>query len=166
MAVAAYLTAGVGVASILGNIAGAAAMHRWGKPFVLLSAMVVMLVSTGLAPVLPGAGLAIACVIVAGFMSMVLFPAILGSVPDIVPQARQVGAASGFLNLTNLVGTFLSPWIFGLLVGQYGKDPGHHGYLAGYLWLALFPFVGTFAGVAYMRARRRDARPVLDAETA
>ena len=89
---------------------------------------------------------------------MVLFPAILGSVPDIVPQARQVGAASGFLNLTNLVGTFLSPWVFGLLVSQYGAATGHHGYLAGYLWLALFPFVGTIAGVVYMRGRQRNGR--------
>ena len=54
LAVAAYLTAGVGVAQMLGNIAGAAAMARWGKPFVLLIGMVVMMVATALAPLVPG----------------------------------------------------------------------------------------------------------------
>ena len=157
-AVAAYLTAAVGLAQLLGNIAGAAAMARWGKPFVLLSGMAVMLVSTALAPIVPGAGLAIAFVIISGFMTMALFPAILGSVPDIVPRAAQVGSASGFLNLTNLLGSLLAPWVFGMLVDQYGATSGQNGYLAGYLWLALFPFVGTFAGVAYMRGRRRDVK--------
>ncbi len=54
LAVAAYLTAGVGVAQMLGNIAGAAAMARWGKAFVLLSGMAVMLVATAMAPAGPG----------------------------------------------------------------------------------------------------------------
>jgi predicted MFS family arabinose efflux permease len=153
--VAAYLTAGVGVASLLGNIAGAAAMARWGKPFVLLSSLLLMMVFTGLAPVVPGAGLAVAFIVASAFLTLVMFPAILGSVPDIVSDSRQVGAASGFLNLSNLVGSFLSPWVFGLLLSQYGSTPGHKGYLAGYLWLALFPFLGSIAGAFYMRSRRR-----------
>jgi predicted MFS family arabinose efflux permease len=159
-AVAAYLTAAVGVAQLLGNIAGAAAMARWGKPFVLLTGMAVMVVFTALAPVVPGAALAIAFVIVSGFMTMVLFPAILGSVPDIVPQAKQVGSASGFLNLTNLLGTLLAPWVFGILLDRYGAASGQEGYLAGYLWLALFPFIGTIAGVAYMVGRHRPRQGV------
>ncbi len=159
-AVAAYLTAAVGVAQLLGNIAGAAAMARWGKPFVLLTGMAVMVVFTALAPVVPGAGLAIGFVIVSGFMTMVLFPAILGSVPDIVPQAKQVGSASGFLNLTNLLGTLLAPWVFGMLLDRYGATSGQNGYLAGYLWLALFPFVGTIAGVVYIRGRLSTTKHV------
>ncbi|MBN1322191.1 MAG: MFS transporter [Thermoleophilia bacterium] len=155
ISVAAYLTAAVGVAQLLGNIVGAAAMARWGKPFVLLSGMAVMMVFTALAPVVPGAGLAIAFVIVAGFMTMALFPAILGSVPDIVPKIEQVGSASAFLNLTNLLGTLLAPWVFGILLDVYGAAPGRSGYLAGYLWLAVFPFVGTLAGAFYMRGRER-----------
>jgi MFS family permease len=157
-AVAAYLTAAVGVAQMLGNIAGAAAMARWGKPFVLLSGMVVMLVFTALAPVVPGAALAITFVIVSGFMTMVLFPAILGSVPDIVAHTKHVGSASGFLNLTNLLGSLLAPWVFGMLVDRYGAASGQNGYLAGYLWLAVFPFVGTFAGIFYMRAMHRTTK--------
>ena len=46
LAVAAYLTAGIGVAQMIGNVVGAAAMARWGKPFVLLTGMAVMFAAT------------------------------------------------------------------------------------------------------------------------
>jgi MFS family permease len=160
LAVAAYLTAGVGVAQMLGNIAGAVAMSRWGKPLVLLSGMVVMLIATALAPVVPGFAAVVVCVVVAGFLTMVLFPAIMGSVPDIVRRRAQVGAASGFLNLTNLLGTLFAPWIIGVLLDTYGTGPADPGYLAGYLWLALFPLLGSIAGVFYLvtlRAARASA---------
>ncbi len=154
LAVAAYLTAGVGVAQMLGNMAGATAMARWGKPFVLLSGMAVMMVATALAPIVPGFAPVVVCVVVAGFLTMALFPAIMGSVPDIV-QRRQVGAASGLLNLTNLLGTLFAPWIFGVLLDSYGKGPQDGGYLAGYLWLALFPLLGTVAAAIYLATRSR-----------
>ena len=162
LAVAAYLTAGVGVAQILGNITGAAAMARWGKPAVLLTGMVVMLVATALVPLVPGFVPVVACVVVAGFLTMVLFPAIIGSVPDIVRRRSQVGAASGFLNLTNLLGTLFAPWIFGVLLDSYGTTTGHGGYLAGYLWLAAFPFVGSVAGAAYLITLRAHREPASD----
>lgn len=154
LAVAAYLTAGVGVAQMLGNVAGAAAMARWGKPLVLLSGMAVMMVATGLAPIVPGFAPVVVCVVVAGFLTMMLFPAIMGSVPDIVPR-RQVGAASGLLNLTNLLGTLFAPWIFGVLLDTYGTGPEDGGYLAGYLWLALFPLLGTVTAAVYLASRNR-----------
>ncbi len=154
LAVAAYLTAGVGVAQMLGNIAGAAAMARWGKPFVLLSGMAVMMVATALAPIVPGFAPVVVCVVVAGFLTMALFPAIMGSVPDIV-QRRQVGSASGLLNLTNLLGTLFAPWIFGVLLDSYGRGPEDGGYLAGYLWLALFPLLGTVTAAIYLATRPR-----------
>ena len=163
LAVAAYLTAGVGVAQMLGNIAGAAAMARWGKPLVLLTGMVVMLVATALAPVVPGFAAVVACVVVAGFLTMVLFPAIMGSVPDIVRRRSQVGAASGFLNLTNLLGTLFAPWIFGVLLDRYGTGPTDRGYLAGYLWLALFPLLGSIAGAFYWATRRAARVPAPEA---
>jgi MFS family permease len=157
LAVAAYLTAGVGVAQMLGNVVGAAAMARWGKPFVLLSGMAVMMVATALAPLVPGFVPVVACVVVAGFLTMALFPAIMGSVPDIV-QRGQVGAASGLLNLTNLLGTLFAPWIFGVLLDSYGRGPQDSGYLAGYLWLALFPLLGTVTAAVYLVTRNRAPR--------
>jgi len=162
LAVAAYLTAGVGVAQILGNIAGAAAMARWGKAFVLLSGMALMLVATALAPLVPGFAPVIACVVVAGFLTMAVFPAIMGSVPDIVRRRGQVGAATGFLNLTNLLGTLFAPWVFGVLLDTYGTGSQDQGYLAGYLWLALFPLLGTIAAAIFM-ATRRSARASAEA---
>ena len=153
-AVAAYLTAGVGVAQLLGSVAGALAMTKLSKPVVLLASITIMCVVTALAPVVPGAGWAIALVVVAGFLTMVMFPAVMGSVPDTVPP-KHVGSATGFLNLTNLVATFLAPWVFGVLLGRYGTGPGQGGYLAGYLWLAAFPFMGIGAATAFMLARKR-----------
>ena len=164
LAVAAYLTAGVGVAQMVGNIAGAVAMARWGKPVVLLTGMVVMMVSTALVPLVPGFVPVVACVVVAGFLTMVLFPAIIGSVPDIVRRRSQVGAASGFLNLTNLLGTLFAPWIFGVLLDSYGTARGHSGYLAGYLWLTAFPLVGSIAAAVYLSTRRVARASIPDTE--
>jgi len=81
----------------------------------------------------------------------------MGSVPDIVRRRGQVGAATGFLNLTNLFGTLFAPWIFGVLLDTYGTGAQDQGYLAGYLWLALFPLLGTIAAAIFM-ATRRSAR--------
>jgi MFS family permease len=155
LAVAAYLTAGIGVAQMIGNVVGAVAMARWGKPFVLLTGVAIMFVATALVPVVPGFVLVIACVVIAGFFTMVLFPAIFGSVPDIVARPEQVGSATGFVNLTGVFGTLLAPWLFGVLLDAYGTAPGRPGYLSGYLLLALFPFLGTISAVFYMAARRR-----------
>ncbi len=157
LAVAAYLTAGIGVAQMLGNVAGAAAMARWGKPFVLLSGMAVMFAATALVPVAPGLGLVIAGVVIAGFLTMAVFPAIMGSVPEIVARPEQVGPATGFLNLTNLVGTLFAPWLFGVLLDAYGTSVGDSGYLSGYLLLALFPLVGTIAATIYVVTRKKPA---------
>jgi MFS family permease len=144
------------VAQMFGNVVGAAAMARWGKPFVLLVGMAVMFAATALAPLAPGLGAVIGCVVVAGFLTMVVFPAIMGSVPEIVARPEQVGPATGFLNLTNLVGTLFAPWLFGVLLDAYGTAPGDSGYLAGYLLLALFPLVGTLAAAAFAAGRPRS----------
>ncbi len=153
LSVAAYLTAGVGVAQIVGNLAGAAAMARWGKGFVLSVGMAVMFVATALVPIAPGFVVVFACVTVAGFLTMAVFPAIMGSVPDVVDRPELVGPATGFLNLTNIVGTWFAPWLFGVLLDAYGTAPGQSGYLLGYMLLALFPFLGTLAAVVYMGRR-------------
>ncbi|MFH0917200.1 MAG: MFS transporter [bacterium] len=163
LAVAAYLTAGIGVAAMVGNVAGAVAMARWGKPFVLFAGMAVMFAATALVPVVPGSALVIACVVIAGLMTMAVFPAIFGSVPDIVARPEQVGSATGFVNLSGLVGTLFAPWLFGVLLDKYGTSVGASGYLSGWLLLAIFPLAGTVAGAIYFvmnggrRARERRA---------
>ena len=158
LAVAAYLTAGLGVAQILGNAGGAVAMARWGKPFVLAAGMIVMLVATAVLPIAPGIATVFACVVVAGFLTMAVLPPILGSLPEIVPRIEQVGPALGFMNLTNLIATLLAPWLFGALLDAYGTGQGQEGFFWGYQLLALFALVGAIAGVVYATARRRAAR--------
>ena len=160
LSVAAYLTAGIGLAQFLGNPLGAASMAKWGKPFVLLVSLAVMFVLTALVPAGPGLVLPFVCVTISGFMTMAIFPAIFGSVPEIVARPEQIGVATGFVNLTNLVGTLFAPWLFGVLLDSYGKGPGTHGYLWGYLLLALFPLLGTIAAVIYAAsAKKRTAAP-------
>jgi MFS family permease len=97
---------------------------------------------------------------------MVLFPAIFGSVPDIVARREQVGSATGFLNLTNLLGTLFAPWLFGVLLDAYGTAKGESGYLGGYLLLALFPFLGTIAALLYMGERKARAADTADSVVA
>lgn len=164
LAVAAYLTAGLGVAQILGNVGGAAAMARWGKPFVICVGMIVLLLSVALIPFVPGVAAVFVCVVIAGFLTMALFPPILGSIPEIVPRMEQVGPANGFMNLTNLVATLLPPWLFGALLDAYGTGEGQRGYLWGYELLALFALLGATAGVFYLVARRRAGRRARAAE--
>ena len=159
LAIAAYVSAGIGVAYLIGNPLGAASMAKWGKALVLLVGLAVAFVVTALAPVGPGFALPITCVTLAGLMTMVLFPAIFGLVPDIVRRPEQIGVATGFVQLTGLVGTLFAPWLFGVLLDAYGKGAGSHGYLWGYLLLALFPLLGTIAAVTYMATVRKPASP-------
>lgn len=155
LAVAAYLSAGIGAAQILGNMFGAAAMSRWGKTRVMLAGMAVMLVAAVLVPFAPGTVTVFACVTVAGFVTMALFPPIMGSIPEVVPTLEQVGPAGGYLSTVNLVATLLTPWLFGVLLDNYGTAEGERGYLFGYLLVALFALVGVLAAIAYAITRRR-----------
>lgn len=141
LSTAAYLSAEIGVAQIAGNLAGAAAMARWGKPLVLAVGIGVMFVATVLVPFAPGFTLVFICVTLAAFQTMVVFPAIMGSVPDVVDRPDR--GATGFLNLTNLVGTLLAPWLFGVLLDAHGTGSGQSGYVLGYVLLAFFSFLGT-----------------------
>jgi MFS family permease len=157
LAVAAYLTAGLGAAQVLGNAGGAMAMARWGKPAVIVGAMALMFLATILVPVVPGVGAVFVCVVVAGFLTMALYPAVLGSIIEIVPRLGQVGPATGYMSVVSLLGTMFAPWLFGALLDSYGTTEGRSGYLWGYLLLGLFALVGTAAAVAYMVLHRRDA---------
>lgn len=158
LAVAAYLSAGIGAAQILGNIFGAAAMSRWGKTLVLVVGMAVMLIATVLVPFAPGTAAVFVCVTVAGFLTMAMFPPLMGSIPEVVPRLEQVGPASGYLSTVNLLATLLTPWLFGVLLDSYGTAEGDRGYLFGYQFVALFALVGTLAAVGYAINRRRAGR--------
>lgn len=162
LGLAGYMTAGLGVAQLLGTPAGAGLMARAGRPLTLLAVMAAMTLFTALLPVPPGLGAAFVMVLIAAFLSLMALPPVLGSIPEIVERPEDVGPAAGFMGLTNLVGMSLAPWIFGLLLDIYGRGPGQQGYLAGYLVLALFPLVGMVAAMVYwlvMRKRGGAAAP-------
>jgi MFS transporter, ACS family, hexuronate transporter len=158
VAVAAYVSAGIGVAQIVGNMLGARVMARWGKGAIYVASLAAMAISAALIPFAPGLGTALFFILVAGFFSMAVFPAILGGVPDTVEHTDDVGPATGLLNLTNMVGTLLAPWLFGVLLDRFGTGPEQSGFRSGYLLLALFALIGLVGGVALTVAWRKEAR--------
>jgi len=151
---AAYLTAALGVAQLVGNPAGAALMGRWGKPATLLAAMGAMTVFTAAVPLPPGLLPAFVLILIVGFLTIAPLPPVLGSIPEIVSRPEDIGPATGFIGVTNLIGMVSAPWIFGLLLDAYGRAPGEPGYLIGFLALAIFPLIGALAGLIYRLVTR------------
>jgi MFS family permease len=150
LGVAAYVTAGIGVSQLIGNPAGAAAMARWGRGAVLLASLGALTVFVALVPLPSSVVLVFACVVIAGFFTMMGFSPVLRSIPEIVKRPEETGPATGFISLTAVVGVVFAPWLFGVLLDSYGTMPGRSGYLAGYLVLAVFPLLGAVAGAVFV----------------
>ncbi len=155
LAVAAYLTAGLGLAQLLGSPAGATFMGRWGKERVLVVGLSLMLVATALVPFAPGVVGVFVCVVIVGFLTLALLPAFLGLVPEVFPRPDQVGPATGYMYTVNLVATMLAPWLFGVLLDRYGSGKGSHGYIFGYELLALLALLGLVSAVLFILTRKR-----------
>jgi MFS family permease len=158
IAVAAYLTAGLGLAQLLGAPFGATLMGRWGKGTVMGAGILVMMLATALIPFAPGVAGVFVLVVVTGFLTLAMFPAILGSIAEIVDRPEQVGVATGYMYTVNLVATMLAPWIFGVLLDRYGGVEGDPGYLVGYQFLAAFALLGLVSALLLISACRRAAR--------
>jgi MFS family permease len=158
LAVAAYLTAGMGLAQLLGSPVGATAMVRWGKEQVLFTGILIMMVATVLVPFAPGVAGPFVCVVVTGFLTLAMLPVLLGSIPEVVSGPDEVGAATGYMYTVNLVSTMLAPWLFGVLLDNYGVAEGDPGYKLGYQMLALFALLGVIAAGVYAATRKRAAR--------
>jgi ACS family hexuronate transporter-like MFS transporter len=157
LAVAAYLTAGIGLAQLLGAPFGATLMARLGKGVVMAGGIFLMLVATCLVPIAPGVAGVFVCVVVGGFLTLAMLPAILGSVPEVVSRDEQVGAATGYMYTVNLVATMLAPWLFGILLDAYGGAEGDSGYVLGYQMLGLFAIVGLVSALVLLGVNRRRA---------
>lgn len=165
-AVAAYLSAGLGVAQLVGNPVGAATMARWGKPATFVISLSLLTVFTALIPLPASLALVFLVVMMAMFWFMLGTPALLGSVPEIVLRPEEVAPASGLIGLTNMFGTVFAPWIFGVTLDAYGTGGGQNGYLVAYLVLALFSLAGTCAAVGYWSVSRRKAGSPVPTSTA
>ena len=158
LAVAAYLTAAIGLSQTLGNPAGAGAMTRWGKNTVLVVGLGLLAVATALVPLGPGIVATFIAVIVATFLAGAMLPPSLAIVADVVHGNQEVGAATGLIGLLNVVGSVIAPWVFGVLLDAYGTAPGDSGYTAGYAMLASFGAAGFAGAVAYALLRPRAVR--------
>ncbi|MFH1573087.1 MAG: MFS transporter [Acidobacteriota bacterium] len=150
LGVSAYLTAGLGVAQLVGNPIGAVAMGRWGKLAVIFFCMSLMTVFVALIPFLPGLWLVFVFVTFTGFLTMAFFSPVFASIAEVVEKPEQVGAATGLLEIFGFSGALLAPWLFGLFLDGLGE---HGGYVAGYLLLAAFGAVAT-VGTAFFKLPR------------
>lgn len=156
LAAAAYLTAAIGVAQIIGNPLGSLAMTRWGKAAVLVVGLILTALTTALVPTGLGIVFSFAAVLAAVLVSGAVFPPTLAAVGDVAHGREALGATSGLIGLTNVIGSMLAPWAFGALLDTYGTAPGESGYTAGWVMLAGFAAAGAAAAAGYALLRRRQ----------
>lgn len=155
LAIAAFLTAGIGVAQAAGNPVGALAMSRWGLVAVLVVGLLLLAVATALVPAGPTMVLALVPILVAVLLAGVVLPPSLAMVGDVASGHEAVGAATGLIGLLNLSGSMLAPWLFGVILDTYGTAPGDGGYDVAWVMLAAFAVAGFAAGVVFWALRRR-----------
>jgi MFS family permease len=148
--VAAYLTAGLGLAQLAGNPLGAVAMSRWGKKQVIVASMLLMTACIGLVPFLPWLWIVFAFVTITGFLTMAYFSPLFGGIAEVVRTTPEAGAATGLIEVFGFVGALVAPWLFGLLLDV---TEGRTGYIAGYLMLAGIAALSCI-GLLFLRLSR------------
>jgi predicted MFS family arabinose efflux permease len=154
-AAAAYLSAALGVAQIVGNPLGAVAMSRWGKTIILIVGLLLTVVVMVLVPAGFGIAVTFAFVVAAVVLTGAVLPPSLAMVADVAHGNEAMGATTGLIGLLNLLGSMLAPWVFGALLDALGTGPGDAGYTAGFAMLACFSLAGALGTVAYVFLRRR-----------
>lgn len=148
--VAAYLTAGLAVAQLVGAPAGASVAIRWGRMPVIVGSMVAMTAATAAVPLVPGRAMVFVMVMLVGFFSLAYFSPRFAVIPEVVAKPEHVGPAAGLINLLGFGISTLAPWLFGMALD------GGWGYLAGYLVLAAFGAAGAI-GAAFLKIRNHPA---------
>jgi MFS family permease len=152
--VAAYLTAGLAVAQLVGAPSGAAGAIRWGRMLVITGSMAAMSVVTILIPVVPGRALVFVMVALVGFFSLAYFSPRFAMIPEVVAGSEHVGPAAGLINLLGFGISTLAPWLFGVALDQ------GLGYLVGYVTLAAFGVAGAVGSLFFKPGRGPGASPV------
>ena len=155
-AAAAYLSAALGVAQIVGNPLGAMSMTHWSKATILIVGLSLTVVVTLLVPAGFGIVLTFAAVLAAVLLTGAVFPPTLAMVADVAHGNEAMGATTGLIGLLNLFGSMVAPWAFGALLDAFGTAPGESGYTAGFAMLAGFSLVGAAGTVGYVFLRRRS----------
>ena len=146
--VAAYLTAGLAVAQVIGAPTGAVSAIRWGRMPVITGSMIAMSVVTILVAALPGRVFVFVMVALVGFFSLAYFSPRFAMIPDVVAKPEQVGTAAGLINLVGFGISTLAPWLFGFVLDH------ELGYFAGYLVLAAFGIAGAVGSIFFKVPRR------------
>ncbi len=146
--VAAYLTAGLAMAQLMGAPGGALASDRWGRMRIIAGSMIAMSVFAALVPLVPGRVLVFVMVALVGLSSLAYFSPRFAMVPEVVARPEDIGPATGLINTLGFTISMLAPWLFGLALD------GGLGYEAGYLILAAFGVAGV-VGVLFFRAPER-----------
>lgn len=141
--VAAYLTAGLAVAQLVGAPSGAAAAIYWGRMPVITGSMVAMSIATIIVPLVSGRVLVFIMVALVGFFSLAYFSPRFAMIPEVVDRPEHVGPASGLINLLGFGISTLAPWLFGVVL-----DRGS-GYIVAYVVLAAFGFAGAAGSVLF-----------------
>jgi len=152
--VAAYLTAGLAVAQLVGAPCGAAGAVRLGRMVVITGSMFAMSAVAVLVPVVPGRILVFVMVALVGFFSFAYFSPRFAMIPEVVARPEHVGPATGLINLLGYGISMLAPWLFGLAL-----DKGL-GYLVAYALAAAFGLVGAF-GSFFLKVGNRPAKATL-----
>ena len=151
-----YLLALLGAVQLVGNPAGALASARCGKYRVIVASLAVMAAVTAGAGFAPATGAAFALILIAGFLTIFYFPAMMEYIPEIVHKPEEVGPATGVHVAMGFGGSMLAPWIFGRLLDAGHRSP--HSYSAGFLVLAAFSLAALvswfFFDPAGVRARK------------
>lgn len=156
-AAAAYLSASLGVAQIIGNPLGAVVMHRWSKTGVLIAGLLLTVVVLLLVPVGLGLVVTLAAVLAVVMLTGAVLPPSLAIIGDVAHGNEAMGATTGLVGLLNVIGSIIAPWAFGALLDAMGTAPGDAGYTAGYWMLAGFALAGALGTVAYVLVSRRQA---------
>jgi MFS family permease len=148
-----YLLAGLGAAVFLGNPLGAMGQARWGKFWVIVVSLVIMVITTAVVGVLPGVPLTFIMVLLSGFFGMFFFPPMLSYLPEVVKKPEQVGPATGINTLMGFAGSMIAPAIFGLFLDV--GDRSGTAYLWGFVMLAAFGVIALAAMAFFGKTEQR-----------
>jgi MFS family permease len=157
LAVAAYLSAGLGVAHALGGQATAGLSARLSRPLTLFVSLALVTVLTALVPAPAATAAAFILFSLAMFFSATVSRPSRASLLEIVTPGGTEPSA-GFLGLTAALGTVFAPWLYGVALDAYGTGPRDSGYQTAFLVAAAFAAVGVGCALLYLfTASRRPA---------
>jgi predicted MFS family arabinose efflux permease len=144
--------ASLGLAVVFGGWAGGALAIRFGWRRVVVGSLAASAVLVGLIPLTPSLTLVVGVAALICWVAM-LFPVPIQSLfPTVVPK-EWTALAAGYYNTLSFCGAFPASLVFGLLVDRTGS------FTAGWVWLALVPWLGVAGALVIPTQTRRTGFP-------